>query len=102
MCRLDEATSADDRQAVYSSLGLIESIVTIVPSTSTTICPKILPFLLGRIKLKTKDSNLTNREYSSEILAILMSGTSENRICFGKLGGVDDILRYDFLCAEYK
>jgi beta-catenin-like protein 1 len=93
MDRLDEETSADDRQGVFNSLGLVESIVTVLPSMADKVAPQILPFLLGRIKLKTADSNLSNRVYASEILSILLGYSRENRMLLDECEGVDVLLR---------
>lgn len=100
MTRLNEENS-DDRQGVFYSLGVIESIVTLSPDISNIIVSKttLMPFLLNRIKVKTAHSNLSNREYSSELLSILCNYSRENRLALNSLDGIDDLLQ---VVASYK
>jgi beta-catenin-like protein 1 len=93
MKRLDEETSGDDRQGVFNSLGLVESIVTVLPAMSDKVAPQILPFLLGRIKIKSAESNLSNRVYASEILSILLGYSRDNRMLLEGCDGIDVLLR---------
>ncbi|CAM0140299.1 hypothetical protein VKS41_002344 [Umbelopsis sp. WA50703] len=89
--RLDENEAAD-RQGVFNILSVFENLVSVYPRYSEHIVEKteLLPWLLKRINTKVYDSN---RGYACEIIAILLQDSRDNRLKFGKLGGVDVLLR---------
>ncbi|KAF9907877.1 hypothetical protein BX616_000306 [Lobosporangium transversale] len=95
--RLDEEET-NDRQGVFNILAIFENLTSIDPSMSDKIVAKsqLLPWIINRLKVKAFDSN---KQYCSELLAILLQNSSENRMALGKQGGIDDLLQ---LLAVYK
>ncbi|CAG8541164.1 6682_t:CDS:10 [Paraglomus brasilianum] len=106
--RLDENESADN-QGVFNTLGVVENLTSLDPSISERVVMEtdLLQWILTRIKVKVFDSN---RQYASEILAILLQDSrgnyqglircleefllfTANRIKLGELGGVDVLLQ---------
>ncbi|KAI9342789.1 DUF1716-domain-containing protein [Zopfochytrium polystomum] len=75
----EDLSDTEDRQGVYSSLNLIENLVTLSPPTAELVVSKTaLPsFLLKRIQRKPFDSN---KQYASELLAILLQDSKPNRL----------------------
>ncbi|KAF9433296.1 hypothetical protein BGZ76_009636 [Entomortierella beljakovae] len=90
--RMDEE-EANDRQGVFNILAVFENLTSIDVALAETIVSKskLLSWIIKRLKLKTFDSN---KQYCSELLAILMQSSSENRRAFGKMGGIDDLLQF--------
>ncbi|KAG0029596.1 hypothetical protein BGZ82_007832 [Podila clonocystis] len=97
LARLDEE-EANDRQGVFNSLAIFENLTSIDIQLAETIVLKsqLLPWMLKRLKVKAFDSN---KQYCSELLAILMQSNSDNRKRLGELGGIDDLLQ---LLSIYK
>ncbi|OQE29436.1 hypothetical protein PENSTE_c002G05611 [Penicillium steckii] len=98
LSRLDE-NSDTDRAGVYYILGVLENL-----ASQTTLAEKIgqdasiLPWILSRIQ--QKESPVTqNKQYSAEILAILLQSSSKNREKFIGLDGIDLILQ---LLSQYR
>lgn len=90
MVRLDEE-NAEERQGVFNTLSVIENVTSVEPSLAEVIVErtKFLNWLLQRLKVKTWDSN---KQYCSEILAILLQNSRPNRLRLGEMGGVDVLL----------
>ncbi|KAG0022820.1 hypothetical protein BGZ81_008371 [Podila clonocystis] len=97
LARLDEE-EANDRQGVFNTLAIFENLTSIDIQLAETIVLKsqLLPWMLKRLKVKAFDSN---KQYCSELLAILMQSNSDNRKRLGELGGIDDLLQ---LLSIYK
>ncbi|KAI9139486.1 Catenin-beta-like protein [Paraphysoderma sedebokerense] len=97
LSRLDE-NQPEDKQGVFNTLNVIENLTSFLPSVTETIVKttSFLAWLLARIKVKPFDSN---KQYASEILAILLQNSKENRLKLGKQGGVDVLLQ---VLASYK
>ncbi|KAG0343846.1 hypothetical protein BG004_004953 [Podila humilis] len=95
--RLDEKET-NDRLGVFNTLAVFENLTSIDPTLAETIVLKtqLMPWMLKRLKVKSFDSN---KQYCSELLAILLQNSSENRKQLGKLGGIDDLLQ---LLSVYK
>jgi beta-catenin-like protein 1 len=71
LCRLDESLPAD-RQAVESTLGLIENLLALRPDEMDARLvqkTKLLPWIIKRVQVTTMDSNRLN---AVEMLAILL------------------------------
>ncbi|OJJ34387.1 hypothetical protein ASPWEDRAFT_42381 [Aspergillus wentii DTO 134E9] len=98
LSRLDEASEAD-RAGVYYILSVFESL-----ASQTAIAEKIgqdasvLPWLLSRIQQKEARVG-QNKQYSAEILAILLQSSSKNREKFIGLDGVDALLQ---ILSQYR
>ncbi|KAF9582965.1 hypothetical protein BGW38_010513 [Lunasporangiospora selenospora] len=90
--RLDES-EVNDRQGIFNTLAVYENLTSIDMQLAKTIVEKseLLPWLMKRLKVKAFDSN---KQYCSEILAILMQTIPENRKRFGEMGGIDDLLQF--------
>ncbi|KAJ5979859.1 hypothetical protein N7481_007157 [Penicillium waksmanii] len=98
LSRLDENVDTD-RAGVYYILGVMENL-----ASQTALAEKIgqdasiLPWILSRIQ--QKESPVTqNKQYSAEILAILLQSSSKNRERFIGLDGIDLILQ---LLSQYR
>ncbi|KAG8891004.1 hypothetical protein FRB98_000013 [Tulasnella sp. 332] len=91
LSRLNESEEAD-RQGVFHTLGIFENVIAFRPALSRTLLTKtsLLNLLLERIKAKRHDEN---RGYASELLAIILQDNRENRLQFGKEGGVETLLQ---------
>ncbi|KAJ3037352.1 hypothetical protein HDV00_001777 [Rhizophlyctis rosea] len=99
LARMNENESqGDDKQGVFSTLSVIENFLSVDPAIAETVVEKtnILPWLLQRIRVKAFDSN---RQYASELLAILLQRSRPNRLKLGEIGGVDMLLQ---ITASYK
>ncbi|KAF9305331.1 hypothetical protein BGZ74_010549 [Mortierella antarctica] len=97
LARLDEEET-NDRQGVFNTLAIFENLTSIDIQLAETIVLKsqLMPWMLKRLKVKAFDSN---KQYCSELLAILMQSSSDNRKRLGELGGIDDLLQ---LLSVYK
>ncbi|KAF9514143.1 hypothetical protein BS47DRAFT_1343472 [Hydnum rufescens UP504] len=91
LSRMNEEEDSD-RQGIYHTLGIFENSIGFNPALAEAVVSKtsIMKWLLTRTQAKTHDEN---RGYASEVLAILLQGNKENRIRFGKVDGVDILLR---------
>lgn len=74
--------------------GLIENLISANPPTAALVVSTttIVQWLLARIQLKGGADQFQNRQYASEILAILVQTESGNRTAVVKAGGVDALL----------
>lgn len=82
----------DEVAAVYNTLATIENLIEVKPAVAELVCEKtkLLKWLLGKIKVREFDSN---KQYASEILAILLQSSSANQKKLGQLNGVDVVLQ---------
>ncbi|KAK3998169.1 Catenin-beta-like protein [Cladorrhinum sp. PSN332] len=97
--RLDETQEAD-REGVYHALGIIENLCS-RPETTETIGADLdlLKWLLARASKPEKPVS-QNKQYSAEILAILVSSSTKNRSTLTKsLDAIDSLLQ---LVAPYR
>lgn len=85
-------TDPDEMAAVYNTLATIENLIEVKPSAAELVCErtKLLRWLLGRIKVREFDSN---KQYASEILAILLQNSTANQKRLGQMNGVDVLLQ---------
>ncbi|XP_065850693.1 uncharacterized protein [Euphorbia lathyris] len=89
--RLSES-DPDEMAAVYHTLATIENLIEVKPAVAELVCErtKILRWLLSKIKVREFDSN---KQYASEILAILLQNSTANQKKLGQLNGVDVVLQ---------
>ncbi|KAM5460564.1 hypothetical protein MferCBS49748_007645 [Microsporum ferrugineum] len=92
LTRLNEDNEVD-RSGIYHILDILESLAS-RPSIAERIGQEssIMPWLLERIS--KKESRISqNKQYSAEMLAILLQSSSKNRLRFIGLDGVDTLLQ---------
>ncbi|KAL6555857.1 hypothetical protein OROHE_007131 [Orobanche hederae] len=91
LARLNDS-DPDESAAIYNTLSTIENLIEVNPSVSELSCEKtkILKWLQARIKIREYDSN---KQYASEILAILLQNSVMNQKRFGQMNGVDTLLQ---------
>ncbi|KAL8769136.1 MAG: hypothetical protein Q9209_004770 [Squamulea sp. 1 TL-2023] len=90
--RLDEANESD-RAGLYHVLGVLENLssrTAIVESISKNT--SFIPWLLKRVQQKEAVVS-QNKQYSAETLAILLQSSSQGRILFLGLNGIDILLQ---------
>lgn len=89
--RLSES-DPDESAAIYSTLSTIENMIEIKPSVAELVCErtKLMKWLVGKIKIREFDSN---KQYASEILAILLQNSTVNQKRLGQMNGVDAVLQ---------
>ncbi|KAH6799350.1 ARM repeat superfamily protein [Perilla frutescens var. frutescens] len=91
LARLNDS-DPDEAAAIYNTLSTIENLIEVKPSVSELVCEKtkLLKWLQARIKIREFDSN---KQYASEILAILLQNSAANQKRFGQMNGVDTLLQ---------
>ncbi|KAK4409464.1 Beta-catenin-like protein 1 [Sesamum angolense] len=91
LARLNDS-DPDESAAIYNTLSTIENLIEVKPSVSELVCEKtkLLKWLQARIKIREFDSN---KQYASEILAILLQNSIANQKRFGQMNGVDTLLQ---------
>ncbi|XP_076954969.1 uncharacterized protein LOC143629626 [Bidens hawaiensis] len=89
--RLSE-TDPDELAAVYTTLSTIENLIEVKPAVAEMVCErtKLLRWILAKIKLREFDSN---KQYASELLAILLQSSAANQKRLGGMNGVDVVLQ---------
>ncbi|KAL9320208.1 hypothetical protein ACSQ67_012047 [Phaseolus vulgaris] len=82
----------DETAAVYGTLATVENLIEVKPAVAELVCEKtkLLKWLLGKIKVREFDSN---KQYASEILAILLQSSTVNQKKLGQMNGVDVVLQ---------
>ena len=97
LLRLSE-NDPDEMAAIYSTLATIENLIEVKPAVAEMVCEKtkLMRWLLGKIKVREFDGN---KQYSSEILAILLQNSTANQKRLGQINGVDVVLQ---AVATYK
>ncbi|KAI3665216.1 hypothetical protein L6452_43839 [Arctium lappa] len=91
LLRLSES-DPDEVAAVYSTLSTIENLIEVKPAVAEMVCErtKLLRWIIGKIKVREFDSN---KQYASEILAILLQSSVANQKRLGQMNGVDVVLQ---------
>lgn len=91
LLRLNESDS-DEMAGAYNTLATIENLIEVRPSVAEMVCErtKLMRWLLGKIKVKEFDGN---KQYASEILAILLQTSVRNQKRLGEINGVDVLLQ---------
>ncbi|KAK4459742.1 Catenin-beta-like protein [Cladorrhinum samala] len=99
LSRLDEEAQEADREGVYHALSVIENLCSRPEVTETIGSDEpLLKWLLSRAS-KAEKPVTQNKQYSAEILAILVSSSSKNRRSLTGLEAVDSLLQ---LVAPYR
>ncbi|OIV95690.1 hypothetical protein TanjilG_01484 [Lupinus angustifolius] len=82
----------DEMSAVYATLATVENLIEVMPSVAELVCEKtkLMKWLLGKIKVREFDGN---KQYASEILAILLQSSTANQKRLGQMNGVDVVLQ---------
>jgi beta-catenin-like protein 1 len=94
--RLDEFSQEEDRTGVFQILSILENLIELEPLWAEIICTKVatilIPWLLHR--QSPEFSMDSNKQYASEITAILLQTSSSNRLLFGSsdYGGINALL----------
>ncbi|KAL5021691.1 hypothetical protein ScPMuIL_000846 [Solemya velum] len=89
--RLDEMVK-EESDGVHNTLAIVENMAEFRPEMCTEAASQgLLQWLLRRIKAKIPFD--PNKLYSSEILAILLQNSEENRQLLGELEGIDVLLQ---------
>ncbi|XP_056011706.1 beta-catenin-like protein 1 [Ostrea edulis] len=97
MERLDE-NNKEESDGVHNTLAIIENLLEYRPELSSDAAQQgLMQWLLRRIKAKMPFD--ANKLYASEILAILLQNSDENRLLLGDLDGIDVLLQQ---LAAYK
>lgn len=91
LARLSEK-DVDEASAIYNTLAIVENMIEVKPAVAELVCErtKLLRWLVGRIKMREFDGN---KQYASEILAILLQNSSANQKRLGQMNGVDAVLQ---------
>ncbi|RVW18522.1 Beta-catenin-like protein 1 [Vitis vinifera] len=91
LTRLSES-DPDEMAAVYATLSTLENLIEVKPAVAEMVCErtKLMRWLLGKIKVREFDSN---KQYASEILAILLQNSAANQRRLGQMNGVDVVLQ---------
>ena len=90
--RMDEELESD-RAGVYHILGVLESLAS-RPAIAVSLGDntKFLPWLLSRIQRKEPTVS-QNKQYSAEVLAIILQSSNSNRSKIVSLDGIDSFLQ---------
>lgn len=98
LSRLDEKEDTD-RQGVFQILGVFENLISFMPPLAEQVVAetKLLPWLLERIAQKEYDSN---KQYASEIMAILLQQGRENVMKLAELDGMETMLKVLSVCSR--
>ncbi|XP_061197416.1 beta-catenin-like protein 1 [Saccostrea echinata] len=97
MERLDE-NNKEEADGVHNTLAIIENLLEYRPEMSADAAQQgLMQWLLRRIKAKMPFD--ANKLYASEILAILLQNSDDNRLLLGELDGIDVLLQQ---LAAYK
>uniref|UniRef100_A0A0D9VN33 Beta-catenin-like protein 1 N-terminal domain-containing protein n=1 Tax=Leersia perrieri TaxID=77586 RepID=A0A0D9VN33_9ORYZ len=91
LSRFSEA-DPDEAEAVHHTLSVVENLIELRPHLADIVCDrtKILRWLLARLKAREFDAN---KQYASEILAILLQDSPANQKRVGQINGVDGLLQ---------
>ncbi|KAJ1281756.1 hypothetical protein BS78_04G330000 [Paspalum vaginatum] len=91
LSRFSEA-DPDEAEAVHNTLAVLENLLDLRPHLADKVCDgtKLLRWLLSRVKVREFDAN---KQYASEILAILLQNSPANQKRLGQINGVDALLQ---------
>ncbi|XP_038067926.1 beta-catenin-like protein 1 [Patiria miniata] len=91
MDRLDDSVK-EESEGIHNTLGIIENMTEFRPEMCGEAAQQnLMQWLLKRLKPKVPFE--ANKLYCSEILAILLQDTEENRELLGELDGIDTLLQ---------
>lgn len=96
LARLDEKEETD-ADGIFHILGLFENLLSFMPPLADQVVSEttLLKWLLDRIQAKVYDGN---KQYASEILAILLQDSRDNRLRLAELEGMDTLLKVLSVC----
>ncbi|XP_063440232.1 beta-catenin-like protein 1 [Mytilus trossulus] len=95
--RLDE-NNKEEADGVHNTLSIIENVTEFRPECCSEAAQQgLMVWLLKRIKSKIPFD--ANKLYASEILAIILQNSDENRLLIGEFDGIDVLLQQ---LASYK
>lgn len=91
LSRFSEA-DPDEAEAVHNTLAVLENLLDLRPHLADKVCDgtKLLRWLLSRVKVREFEAN---KQYASEILAILLQNSPANQKRLGQINGVDGLLQ---------
>ena len=91
LSRLDESEDADS-QGVYKILDIFENLFSFMPPLAEQVVADtgLMKWLVGRIQVKDFDSN---KQYASQILAILVQSGREGVMKLADMEGLDVLLK---------
>ncbi|XP_071784822.1 beta-catenin-like protein 1 [Asterias amurensis] len=91
MERLDEGVK-EESEGIHNTLGIVENMTEFRPEMCAEAAQQgLMQWLLKRLKPKVQFD--ANKLYCSEILAIILQDTQENRELLGELEGIDTLLQ---------
>ena len=89
--RLNEEDEDSDRTGVFNILGIFDNFLGFLPPLANQIVEQttLLPWLLSRLTVPAYDSN---KQYASEVLAVLLQEERAVRMKLADLGGIEPLL----------
>lgn len=89
--RLNEEAEDSDRTGVFNILGIFDNLLAFLPPLANQIVENttLLPWLLSRLTVPVYDSN---KQYASEVLAVLLQEERGVRMKLADLGGIEPLL----------
>lgn len=93
LASLDETQDAE-AAAVYAALSIFENIIELKPEVSEQAVQKtkLLRWIMDKVKQRAAPVD-SNKQYTSELLAILMQHSESNQVALGAQGGIDIVLQ---------
>lgn len=90
---LDESADTE-AAAVYAALSIFENMIELKPEVSEQAVEKtnLLKWILDKVKQRATPVD-SNKQYTSELLAILMQHSEKNRAALGAQAGIDIVLQ---------
>jgi hypothetical protein len=88
---LNEEDEESDRTGVFNILGIFDNFLGFLPPLANQIVEQteLLPWLLSRLTVPAYDSN---KQYASEVLAVLLQEERGVRMKLADLGGIEPLL----------
>jgi len=92
LARLNEADEESDRTGVFNILGIFDNLLSFLPPLANQVIEQtdLLTWLLRRITVPVYDSN---KQYASEVLAVLLQEERSVRLKLDGLGGIEPLLQ---------
>jgi beta-catenin-like protein 1 len=92
LARLNEADEESDRTGVFNILGIFDNLLSFLPPLANQVVEQtdLLTWLLRRITVPVYDSN---KQYASEVLAVLLQEERTVRLKLDELGGIEPLLQ---------
>ena len=92
LARLNEEDEESDRTGVFNILGIFDNLLSFLPPLANQVVEQtdLLTWLLRRITVPVYDSN---KQYASEVLAVLLQEERAVRLKLDELGGIEPLLQ---------